>query len=202
MTIVFKCVWELTRGNCHRFYDPICERFLTSSCTSWKSCFNIIISEHLQNKVGAGVCTWRTLPVCDSPRSCHQTLSCGGRCMTYTASSPPDNPCPLLSPSINRIFWHFWGRKRKCRKYTCISFINKIGLVSTYLYFRDADIPPNSVSVVVIIRHVKMDTTCSVLIIDHPISITSDIEDNAGVPRFIEFKRHCTLRAVYEKIFQ
>lgn len=120
--------------------------------------------------------------------------------MTYTASSPPDNPCPLLSPSINRIFWTLFRTKKKCRKN--ISFIIKIELESTYLYFRDADIPPDSVSVVVIIRHVKMDTTCSVLIIDHPISITSDIEDIAGIPKFIEFKRHCTLQAVYEKIFQ
>lgn len=120
--------------------------------------------------------------------------------MTYTASSPPDNPCPLLSPSIYRIFWTLFCTKKKCRKN--ISFINKIELVSKYLYFRDADIPPDSMSVIVIIGHVKMDTTCSVLIIDHPISITSDIEDNAGVPRFIEFKRHCTLRAVYEKISQ
>lgn len=90
--------------------------------------------------------------------------------------------------------------EKKCRKN--ISFIIKIELESTYLYFRDADIPPDSVSVVVIIRHVKMDKACSVLIIDHPISITSDIEDNAGIPKFIEFKRHCTLRAVSEKIFQ
>lgn len=123
-----------------------------------------------------GVVVWRTqLPV-------HQII--------------PVHYCRL---QLTGFLGHYFVRK-KCRKN--ISFINKIELVSKYLYFRDADIPPDSMSVIVIIRHVKMDTTCSVLIIDHPISITSDIEDNAGVPRFIEFKRHCTLRAVYEKIFQ
>lgn len=78
-------------------------------------CFNII-TEHLQNKVGVGVCTWRTRPVCDSPRSCHQTLSCGGHCMTYTASSPPDNPCPLLSPSIYMIFLTLFRTKKNVGK--------------------------------------------------------------------------------------
>lgn len=93
----------------------------------------------------------------------------------------------------------FLIRKKKWRKN--IYFVYKIELVSAYLYFRNANIPPDSVSVVKVIRNVKMDTTCSVLIIDHPISITSNIEDNAGIPRFTEIKRHCTLRTVYEKIF-
>lgn len=70
-----------------------------------------------------------------------------------------------------------------------------------YFYFRDVDIFLDFVFVVVIIRYVKMDMICFVLIIDYFISIISDIEDNVGVFRFIEFKCYCILWVVYEKFF-
>lgn len=81
--------------------------------------------------------------------------------------------------------------EKKCRKN--IFFINKIELVLKYFYFRDVDIFLDFVFVIVIIRYVKMDMICFVLIIDYFISIISDIEDNVGVFRFIEFKCYCIL---------
>lgn len=81
--------------------------------------------------------------------------------------------------------------KKKCRKN--IFFIIKIELELIYFYFRDVDIFLDFVFVVVIIRYVKMDMICFVLIIDYFISIISDIEDNVGVFRFIEFKCYCIL---------
>lgn len=62
-----------------------------------------------------------------------------------------------------------------------------------YFYFRDVDIFLDFVFVVVIIRYVKMDMICFVLIIDYFISIISDIEDNVGIFKFIEFKCYCIL---------
>lgn len=62
-----------------------------------------------------------------------------------------------------------------------------------YFYFRDVDIFLDFMFVIVIIRYVKMDMICFVLIIDYFISIISDIEDNVGVFRFIEFKCYCIL---------
>lgn len=81
--------------------------------------------------------------------------------------------------------------KKKCRKN--IFFIIKIELELIYFYFRDVDIFLDFVFVVVIIRYVKMDMICFVLIIDYFISIISDIENNVGVFRFIEFKCYCIL---------
>lgn len=81
--------------------------------------------------------------------------------------------------------------EKKCRKN--IFFINKIELVLKYFYFRDVDIFLDFVFVVVIIRYVKMDMICFVLIIDYFISIISDIEDNVGIFKFIEFKCYCIL---------
>lgn len=89
--------------------------------------------------------------------------------------------------------------EKKCRKN--IFFIIKIELELIYFYFRDVDIFLDFVFVVVIIRYVKMDMICFVLIIDYFISIISDIENNVGVFRFIEFKCYCILWVVYEKIF-
>lgn len=81
--------------------------------------------------------------------------------------------------------------EKKCRKN--IFFINKIELVLKYFYFRDVDIFLDFMFVIVIIRYVKMDMICFVLIIDYFISIISDIENNVGVFRFIEFKCYCIL---------
>lgn len=80
---------------------------------------------------------------------------------------------------------------KKCRKN--IFFINKIELVLKYFYFRDVDIFLDFVFVIVIIRYVKMDMICFVLIIDYFISIISNIENNVGIFRFIEFKCYCIL---------
>lgn len=81
--------------------------------------------------------------------------------------------------------------KKKCRKN--IFFIIKIELELIYFYFRDVDIFLDFMFVIVIIRYVKMDMICFVLIIDYFISIISDIENNVGVFRFIEFKCYCIL---------
>lgn len=81
--------------------------------------------------------------------------------------------------------------EKKCRKN--IFFINKIELVLKYFYFRDVDIFLDFVFVIVIIRYVKMDMICFVLIIDYFISIISNIENNVGIFRFIEFKCYCIL---------
>lgn len=104
----------------------ICPEYLCPNLWGCTVYFNI--TEHLQNKVGAGVCTWRTRPVYDSPSSCHQTLSCGGRCMKCTASSPPSNPCPLLLPSINMIFGHFSRKKKKMKEKYIFCLQNWVGI--------------------------------------------------------------------------
>lgn len=70
-----------------------------------------------------------------------------------------------------------------------------------YFYFRDVDIFLDFVFVVVIIRYVKMDMICFVLIIDYFISIISDIEDNVGVFRFIEFKCYCIFGLFMRRFF-
>lgn len=89
--------------------------------------------------------------------------------------------------------------EKKCRKN--IFFIIKIELELIYFYFRDVDIFLDFMFVIVIIRYVKMDMICFVLIIDYFISIISNIENNVGIFRFIEFKCYCILWVVYEKIF-
>lgn len=81
--------------------------------------------------------------------------------------------------------------EKKCRKN--IFFINKIEFVLKYFYFRDVDIFLDFMFVIVIIRYVKMDMICFVLMIDYFISIISNIENNVGVFRFIEFKCYCIL---------
>lgn len=85
MTIVFKCVWELTRGNCHRFYDPICERFLTSSCTSYtlKHC-----RKSASPEIITGLCTSYILGISVLETNCFilSKLSCWGAFLCHSTS--------------------------------------------------------------------------------------------------------------------